>query len=94
MENKHINIKVYGRVQGVFFRVTAKQEAEKLGLCGFVKNQSDGSVYIEVEGEENSLNKFLEWCNNGSEAAQVKKIEVTKGPLKKFSGFSRDFADY
>lgn len=84
---KHINIKVYGRVQGIFFRTTAREEAEKLNITGFARNESDGSVYIEAEGDEDKLNKFLEWCHKGSPLAKVEKIETTKGNFKKFSQF-------
>lgn len=91
---KHLNIKVSGFVQGVFFRETAKAEAEKLGISGFVRNEPDGTVYIEAEGDEASLNKFLTWCNDGPQAATVEKLEVTEGPLKNFSKFGRNFADY
>lgn len=91
---KHLNIKISGSVQGVFFRETAKAEAKKLNLTGFVRNEPDGSVYIEVEGIQENLDKFLVWCNHGSDAAQVKKVEATKGPVKNFSDFKRDFADF
>lgn len=91
---KHLNIKIYGQVQGVFFRISAKQEADKLGIKGFARNEKDGTVYIEAEGEKNNLDKFLEWCKNGPDAAKVEKIEVTEIPLKNFSEFNRDFADY
>lgn len=91
---KHLNIKISGFVQGVFFRVSAKEKAEKLRIKGFARNEEDGSVYIEAEGDKDSLDKFLAWCNDGSEAATVEKIEVTEGPLKNFSSFNRDFADF
>ena len=91
---KHLNIKIHGQVQGVFFRVSAKEEAEKLGITGFVKNAPDGSVYIEAEGEKENLDKFIKWCKNGPEHAEVEKIEVTEAHLKNFSEFKRDFADY
>lgn len=84
---KHINIKVYGRVQGIFYRVTAKEEAEKLGIKGFAKNEEDGSVYIEAEGEGENLDKFINWCQKGPPLAKVEKVEVTESPLKNFSGF-------
>ena len=84
---QHLNIKVYGLVQGVFFRTSAKEEANKLGLTGFAKNQPDGSVYIEAEGEESNLNKFIKWCNRGPMMAQIEKVEVSEGSLKNFSRF-------
>lgn len=84
---KHLNIKIFGRVQGVFFRISAKKEAEKLGIVGFARNESDGSVYIEAEGEEKDLDKFLDWCKEGPNLAKVDKLEVRKGPLKNFKAF-------
>lgn len=94
MEIKHLNIKVYGRVQAVFFRVSAKEEAEKLGIKGFARNESDGTVYIEAEGSEKDLDKFLDWCKEGPNLAKVDKVEIRVGKIKNFSEFGRDFADY
>ncbi len=91
---KHLNIKIYGAVQGVFFRTNAKKEAENLSIAGFVRNERDGTVYIEAEGEEKSLDEFLKWCRKGPDSAQVEKIEVETEPVKNFSEFSRDFTDY
>lgn len=91
---QHLNIKIYGQVQGVFFRVSAKDEAEKLGIKGFARNEPDGTVYIEAEGDKTSLDKFIKWCHDGPEVAQVDKVEITEGPLKNFTSFGRDFADY
>ena len=91
---KHINIKIVGFVQGVFFRLTAKEQAEKLGIKGFTRNEEDGSVYIEAEGDKESLDKFIKWCYEGPETARVEKVEVIEGPVKNFTEFSRDFIDY
>lgn len=84
---KHLNINVYGLVQGVFFRASAKEEADKLNLTGFAKNMPDGSVYVEAEGEENNLEKLIKWCNKGPLMARVEKVEVSEGFLKNFSQF-------
>lgn len=84
---KHLNIKVSGRVQGIFFRATAREEAEKLNITGFARNEDDGSVYIEAEGEEENLDKFVEWCYKGPPLARVEKVEITESPLKNFSEF-------
>ena len=80
-------IVVSGRVQGVFFRASAARKAEQLGLTGFVKNQPDGSVYIEAEGDENSLTEFLEWTKVGPPRAVVQKCEVLPQQIKNFSDF-------
>ena len=81
---RHLNIRVFGRVQGVFFRTSAKERADDLGIKGFVRNESDDTVYIEAEGEEENLQKFLEWCKKGPEGAAVEKIETAEGELKNF----------
>ena len=85
---QHTNITVYGLVQGVFFRATAKEQADKLSLTGFAKNMPDGSVYIEAEGEENNLEKFIKWCNSGPMMAQIEKVEVSENSLKNFTNFT------
>lgn len=85
---KHLNIKISGRVQGIFFRATAKEEAEKLGIKGFARNEPDGTVYMEVEGEKDNLDKFISWCHQGPTLARVDKIDVIEDSIKKFTGFS------
>lgn len=84
---KHLNIKISGLVQGVFFRAIAKEDAEKLGITGFAQNKLDGSVYIEAEGGKENLDKFLSWCKNGPPMAEVEKVEITESNLKKFTEF-------
>ncbi len=84
---KHLNITVQGRVQGVFFRASARAKAIDLGVVGFVKNKSDGSVYIEAEGEEKILEVFLNWCGQGPANAVVSLCEVTEGDVVNLKGF-------
>lgn len=84
---KHFNIKIYGLVQGVFFRATARETAEKLNITGFAQNQSDGTVYIEAEGEKDDLDKFVKWCHVGPPAAWVDRAVTTQDKLKNFSKF-------
>ena len=85
---KHINIRIFGSVQGVSFRYYAREEARKLGLTGFVKNERDGSVHIEAEGEEEKLNELVDWCKRGPRSAEVEKVEVNEGDLKDFTHFN------
>lgn len=80
---KHINIKIYGDVQGVGFRYEAKIIADKLGVKGFARNGADSSVYIEAEGGD--LEKFLEWCRKGPDLARVDRVDFKFGD--KISGF-------
>lgn len=85
---KHLAIRVTGRVQGVFFRASAKAEAEKLGLTGFARNEDDGSVAIEAEGEADALEKFVAWCGSGPDFAQVARVDVHDGEPKHFDAFT------
>lgn len=84
---KHLNIKITGQVQGVSFRYYAQEKAQKLGLTGFVYNEPDNSVYIEAEGKEENLEKFLQWCKQGPGFAKVEKVNIQDGKLKNFNDF-------
>lgn len=85
---KHFNIRVSGKVQGVFFRASAKEKAQGLNLKGFVRNDQDGSVYIEAEGEAEKLNLFMVWCGKGPASARVDHCQVNEAPLKDFKNFA------
>ena len=84
---KHFSIRISGVVQGVFFRASAKRKADAYGIKGYVKNERDGSVYVEAEGEEKNLEEFIRWCRTGPERASVKSCEVNEGAVKGFSDF-------
>ena len=84
---KHVNIKVYGRVQGVFFRASAKTKADELGIVGFVRNENDESVYVEAEGEEENLKQFVAWCGKGPKYAIIERVEVKDDEIKSFDNF-------
>jgi len=84
---KHLNSAVIGKVQGVYYRASTKQKADALGVKGFVRNQPDGSVYIEAEAAPEILRQFVEWCHRGSERAQVQHVEISEAPLKNFIAF-------
>lgn len=73
---RRITIRVYGRVQGVFFRHGARTRAEELGLRGWVRNEPDGSVSALAEGEEAALEGFLAWCREGPPLARVDDVRV------------------
>jgi acylphosphatase len=66
---------VKGKVQGVFFRASAKEKAEQLGIRGWVRNTEEGHVEIMASGEEQSMKAFLNWCHHGPEKAIVQKVE-------------------
>ena len=73
---KHIAIRVYGKVHGVFFRASTKEKAQELGITGFVQNEEDGTVYIEAEGNASALKQLEQWTHQGPRRAQVEKVEV------------------
>jgi len=85
--NIHLNIKVLGRVQKVGYRAFALQMAIEYGIKGFVKNQKDGSVYIEIETTQLKTDLFLEWCYKGSPLSKVSKISIEAASLKGFKNF-------
>ena len=85
---KHVSIRIYGKVQGVFFRASTKEKADALGIHGSVSNENDGSVAIEAEGGDETIAKFIEWCQKGPRLAIVKRCEVNEGELRYFKGFS------
>ena len=87
---KHLQITVIGKVQGVFYRAFTQKEAQRLQLSGFVRNQSNGDVYIEAEGPEEALDEFVNWCKTGSPNAVVKEVKTTEAELIRFSGFRID----
>lgn len=86
---KQAEIIINGRVQGVFFRQKTKEEADKLDLLGFVRNEADGSVKIVVEGEEEKIKELIAWAKAGPRFARVKDIKVNWQKAKaEFSQFA------
>lgn len=82
-----MSILVTGRVQGVFYRASAKAKADELGIKGFVQNMPDGKVYIEAEGTDDELDRFKAWCSHGPPRAQVEQVEVKEGEVQNFTSF-------
>jgi len=84
---KHLNIKVHGKVQGVYFRDSTKMVADQLGVKGWIRNESDGSIYIEAEGDDWILDNFLDWCEEGTERAEVQLVEKAESEMQRFQNF-------
>lgn len=84
---KAVKITVTGKVQGVFYRASARDVAERLNVTGFAQNQPDGSVYIEAEGDEENLKQFIDWCQHGPPRASVYGVNVSATELKNFQRF-------
>lgn len=76
---RRATLRIGGKVQGVFFRESARAEAARLALTGWVRNRADGSVEAVVEGEPAALEDFIRWCHRGPQAARVSDVARTDG---------------
>ncbi len=79
---RRVRIKVYGKVQGVFFRYSAKELADRLGVKGFAKNNFDGTVEVLAEGNDTEVNQIVEFCKQGPEMSRVEKIELKEEKVR------------
>ena len=85
---KAVAVRVSGTVQGVFYRASACREGERLGLLGWVRNASDGSVALHLQGDAAVVDAMLGWCRVGPSAARVSRVEVGDAELdESLSGF-------
>jgi len=84
-----VRVVVSGRVQGIGFRAAAQRRASLLGVSGWVRNLSDGSVEVHAEGDDEIVGEFLAWCRMGPGAARVDEISVVDTVVEDLSGFVR-----
>ncbi len=84
---RHYNITVKGKVQRVSYRFCAHAQAMKCNLTGYVRNLHTGDVFIEVEGEEDDINKLIDWCYVGSPLSEVKEVNAVESDVKNFETF-------
>lgn len=84
---KQVEIIVNGKVQGVYFRKSTKEIASLLDLCGFVKNESNGTVLIHVRGSEAQVDQFITWCKIGPPSATVNNVKVENKIFEKYHSF-------
>ena len=82
-----VHLQIEGQVQGVFYRATAKKVADHLGLNGWVRNMPGGSVEATVNGPDEALTAFIDWCKKGPPKAVVENVVVTPKPDDGFRGF-------
>ena len=81
-----LHLRIVGRVQGVGFRESVRQQAERLGITGWVRNCMDGTVEAVISGDEAAVSAMLDWCRRGPPLARVEAVEQTVA-----SGEFRDF---
>ncbi|MFT3704768.1 MAG: acylphosphatase [Agriterribacter sp.] len=84
----HKEVIIKGKVQGVFFRGSTKEEAIKLGVNGEVWNMTDGSVILHAEGEEEKVNALIQWCYTGPTRAEVTEVIIKDNEVKGYKNFT------
>ncbi|NTV54988.1 MAG: acylphosphatase [Candidatus Moranbacteria bacterium] len=87
MDTVRIAMRIYGLVQGVNFRSSTCREAERLGVVGFVNNEPDGSVRIEVEGSQEAVEELLAFAAHGPSRARVDRTEREAIPVLREHSF-------
>lgn len=84
---KLVKLTIRGKVHGVGFRFSCMEAAYRYGVYGLVRNKSDGTIYIEAEGPEENLDKFVTWCRRGPLWAKVIDFHIEDGELKNYKSF-------
>ena len=85
---KRVHIIIFGKVQGVCFRLNTEKVANKLGVKGFVRNLPNGSVQVVAEGKRNLIGDLIAFCRKGKGSAEVTNILIGfKKPTKEFNDF-------
>lgn len=82
-----LRLRITGKVQGVFFRASAKEEADHLGIRGVIRNTDDGAVEALIEGDPAAVEAFTTWCADGPRGAQVTGMETAPVRPQGFAGF-------
>ncbi|NWG87648.1 MAG: acylphosphatase [Hydrogenophilaceae bacterium] len=72
------NLRIHGRVQGVWFRDSMCREAERLGVTGWVRNRHDGTVEALVQGEAEAVEAVIAWAHNGPPKARVERVTINE----------------
>ncbi len=92
MEERRAHLIIEGKVQGVFYRASARDTAVSLGLTGYVKNLPDGFVELVAEGSPEKLNMLIEWCKQGPVNARVTEVKAKISPsIGEFDNFHIEY---
>ncbi len=81
------HVVVHGRVQGVFFRDSARDQAQSEGVAGWVSNRGDGGVEAVFEGAPEAVDRLVEFCRSGPSSADVDDVEVSDEEPEGLEGF-------
>lgn len=88
-DKKRVRADIQGRVQGVNFRMETVRAADQIGVCGWVRNKSDGGVEAMIEGDAAKVDQMLDWCRKGPPVAHVTDVSVREEPYAgEFKGFT------
>lgn len=87
MERKRVHLVAHGMVQGVFFRTSTQEEAQRRGVAGWVRNTAEGTVEAELEGAPDDVEAVVAFVRDGPGAATVEQVEVTDREPTGASGF-------
>ncbi len=92
MDSIRRHLIIEGRVQGVFFRDSARGQARSMGVTGWVRNRPDGTVEAVVEGPEDRVGQFTSWCRRGPSSARVDRVqEIEENWTGEFESFDVTF---
>ena len=80
---------IHGRVQGVYYRASMVQQAQQLGVTGWVRNRADGSVEALAQGTPDQVQALIDWAHQGPPRAQVDRVAVTEVATQALSGFTQ-----
>jgi len=75
MSTQTLHLVIHGRVQGVWFRESMKQQAERLGITGWVMNRTDGCVEAVIQGDDTAVAAMLAWAHTGPPLAKVRQVD-------------------
>lgn len=76
---KTLHLVMHGHVQGVWYRDSMRREAEGLGVCGWVRNRSDGTVEAMLQGTNDAVDALVRWAHRGPQLAQVECVDIEQG---------------
>lgn len=84
---KSVRLHIDGIVQGVFFRVFIKENAERHNLKGFTRNLDNGKIEVFIEGDSNDVAKMIELCKKGPKHSKIKKVDIKPETFQSFKTF-------